>query len=334
MHFVGMGAMHLQAPDGSRLAVKYRIDLTIASLVIVIALSYVGLYISSLDKLYTEDKSDVIDKFIKDARNLTIREIRSIKRKDTFLVLTLFRNVGKLVVGGIVTATGVCVMHYIGMEAMVVDGKIHWNAGIVAASVIIAIIAASAAFWILFRLLAMYPYVELLRFGSSVIASVAVNGMHYTGMAAATFQYIPGKSSEINEDKTISQEIAILGSLAASVLFMLVICLVSLADLRVWYYNSARIIREMDIRATIHQNAPNAPEQPFLKDFLEIRSTDGSQQAILAARIKLSTSPHNSSIGKSSTVVPGGAGADSMHGLDTIEDCEANVTTEGQQEIM
>jgi NO-binding membrane sensor protein with MHYT domain len=32
-------------------------------------------------------------------------------------------------------------MHYLGMEAMVLDGYIKWNPGVIAASVIIAIIA-------------------------------------------------------------------------------------------------------------------------------------------------------------------------------------------------
>jgi NO-binding membrane sensor protein with MHYT domain len=325
MHFVGMAAMHLNAPNGDRLPISYRIDLTIASLVIVVVLSYAGLYISSLDKLFTEDKSDVIDKFIKDARNLSIQEIRMIKRKETFLLHTLFRNPTKLVCGGLVTAMGVCIMHYLGMQAMIIDGQIHWNAGVIAASVIIAIIAATAAFWILFRLLALYPYVELLRLGSAFIASVAVNGMHYTGMAAATFEYIPGKSLLTSSYNTMSQRIAIMGALAASVLFMLIIGLVCIADLRVWYYNTARIIREMDIRTTLYKDTMNSAPQPFLTDYLQIRDTDGSANAILALRMKLSSSPNNSSIGKSSTVAPGKFDSEYVSVTDTETGLNATV---------
>lgn len=42
-------------------------------------------------------------------------------------------------------------------------------------------IAATAAYWILFRLLALYPRMEALRFVSACVAALAVNGMHYTG---------------------------------------------------------------------------------------------------------------------------------------------------------
>jgi NO-binding membrane sensor protein with MHYT domain len=90
------------------------------------------------------------------------------------MLLALVKNPVTLVVGGVVTASGVCVMHYLGLQAVVLDAVIVWNSGIVAASVIIAIVAATAAYWILFRLLALYPQVEALRLLSSIVAAVAV----------------------------------------------------------------------------------------------------------------------------------------------------------------
>jgi uncharacterized membrane protein len=76
-----------------------------------------------------------------DARTLTIQEIRKMQNKHIFLARTLFQNLVPLVVGGTITALGVCVMHYMGMQAMVFDGRIEWNAGVVAVSVIIAVVA-------------------------------------------------------------------------------------------------------------------------------------------------------------------------------------------------
>jgi len=113
-----------------------------------------------------------------DARNMTIEEIRRIKNVRIFILSTLFKGLQRLVLCGITTASGVCVMHYVGMEAMVFDGKIEWNQGIVAASVLIAIVAASAAMWILYRLLSFFPKMEILRFLCSVIAAIAVNGIY------------------------------------------------------------------------------------------------------------------------------------------------------------
>jgi NO-binding membrane sensor protein with MHYT domain len=57
----------------------------------------------------------------------------------------------------------------------------EWDWGIVAASVLIAVVAATAAFWILFAALPLRPDLEILRVLAAVIAAVAVCGMHYTG---------------------------------------------------------------------------------------------------------------------------------------------------------
>ena len=70
-------------------------------------------------------------------------------------------------------------MHYLGMGAVRVDASLSFNSGLVAASVIIAVIAGTAALWMALRLNSL-----LSTFIASLIAGVAVNGMHYTGMAA------------------------------------------------------------------------------------------------------------------------------------------------------
>jgi NO-binding membrane sensor protein with MHYT domain len=94
-----------------------------------------------------------------DARGMTIQQLR----KTNLIALALFKKPLPLIVGGLVTATGIIVMHYIGMRAVVFPGRIEWNVGAIIASVIIAIITSIAAFWILFRLLALYPHSELFR---------------------------------------------------------------------------------------------------------------------------------------------------------------------------
>ena len=55
-------------------------------------------------------------------------------------------------------------------------GHIVWNTGVIAASVLIAVVAATAALWILFRVLALFPHLEILRITSAVIMALAVNG--------------------------------------------------------------------------------------------------------------------------------------------------------------
>jgi NO-binding membrane sensor protein with MHYT domain len=89
-------------------------------------------------------------------------------------------HIGWLFVGGVFAGSGVAIMHYVGMSAITMFGEIRYDAALVAVSVAIGIVAATAALW---------ATVNIKGTGAVVLAAlimgVAVNGMHHTGMAAA-----------------------------------------------------------------------------------------------------------------------------------------------------
>ncbi|AWN49351.1 hybrid sensor histidine kinase/response regulator [Methylobacterium terrae] len=91
-------------------------------------------------------------------------------------------SVPSLMVAGPLMGLGVAAMHYTGMAAMRVPGNLAYNPAIVAASVAIAVTAATAALWLTFR--QNKPWQKL---AAACVMGLAVAGMHYTGMAAATF---------------------------------------------------------------------------------------------------------------------------------------------------
>jgi NO-binding membrane sensor protein with MHYT domain len=88
-------------------------------------------------------------------------------------------NAFKIVVGGVVTGLGVAAMHYTGMYAMQVNGEVHYNERLVGASIAIAVVAATVA---LFLTVTVKNAAAII--GSALVMGVAVNGMHFTGMAA------------------------------------------------------------------------------------------------------------------------------------------------------
>ncbi len=85
----------------------------------------------------------------------------------------------RLLAAGVITGIGVAGMHYTGMAAMEMPARTTYNGGVLAASVVIAIIAATAALWAALRLRGVWPTLI-----AALIMGVAVSGMHYTGMAA------------------------------------------------------------------------------------------------------------------------------------------------------
>ncbi|WLW57879.1 MHYT domain-containing protein [Streptomyces sp. YU58] len=86
-----------------------------------------------------------------------------------------------LILAGVITGLGVAAMHYLGMAAMHLNGEINYAPAVVALSVLIAIVAATAALWAAVTIRGF-----LTSLGASLIMGVAVSGMHYTAMAAVS----------------------------------------------------------------------------------------------------------------------------------------------------
>jgi NO-binding membrane sensor protein with MHYT domain len=93
----------------------------------------------------------------------------------------------RLAVSALVMGIGINAMHYTGMAAMRMEPGIVYDPWLFALSVVIAIAASGLALWIAFRLRRNVPHVWLPRVGAAVVMGAAIVGMHYTGMAAASF---------------------------------------------------------------------------------------------------------------------------------------------------
>lgn len=105
------------------------------------------------------------------------------KKKDSLLMLF---------VAGIITGLGVATMHYTGMEAMVMAADMHYDNTLFAVSLVIALVAATAALWLAFN-----TQGAMQMFIASLVMGIAVCGMHYTGMAAMSMTH-NGQSVDIS----------------------------------------------------------------------------------------------------------------------------------------
>jgi NO-binding membrane sensor protein with MHYT domain len=92
----------------------------------------------------------------------------------------------RLLLGGLLTGLAVNVMHYTGMWAVQIKGTIGYDPTLVALSVVIAVVAATAALWFTVGLDKLLP-----RLVAGLVMAAAVSGMHYTGMAAVRLHLDP-----------------------------------------------------------------------------------------------------------------------------------------------
>lgn len=106
MHFIAMNAADMGMP------VSYDAALTIASLIMGIVASGIGLFVVGRGE----------------------------------------GSAGKLLISGVVTGLGVALMHYTGMAAMIMQAKITYDDTLFYASLAIAVVAATVALWLAFNL--------------------------------------------------------------------------------------------------------------------------------------------------------------------------------------
>ena len=107
------------------------------------------------------------------------------------LVRTADFGMGRLLAGGVLMGLGVASMHYLGMAAMRMPATIEYDTTLVTVSVVIAVVAATAALWLAFR---VERAVQMAA--AALVMGAAVCAMHYTGMAAASFTMMSEASTQ------------------------------------------------------------------------------------------------------------------------------------------
>jgi diguanylate cyclase (GGDEF)-like protein len=90
--------------------------------------------------------------------------------------------------GAVAMGGGIGSMHYIGMFAMRMPATMEWDLRIVALSAVVAVALSLVALRLSFRLHAVSGKRSgWNRVAAAIVMGSAITGMHYTGMAAATF---------------------------------------------------------------------------------------------------------------------------------------------------
>ncbi|MFF9815644.1 MHYT domain-containing protein [Streptomyces sp. NPDC014006] len=95
-----------------------------------------------------------------------------------------------LLIGGLTTGLGVASMHYLGMAAVRLHGEVHYDPLRVGLSVLIAVVAATAALWAGLNIKS-----PLAVSVASLVMGAAVTSMHYTAMFAVSVHVTPSDTA-------------------------------------------------------------------------------------------------------------------------------------------
>lgn len=88
----------------------------------------------------------------------------------------------RLAAGGLLMGAGISTMHYIGMSAIRANCVVSYAPPLVAASILVGVAASALALWLAFSS-ERKPHVM----AGAAALGIAISGMHYTAMAAASF---------------------------------------------------------------------------------------------------------------------------------------------------
>ena len=239
----GIWAMHFIAMLGYTIPgqqISYNVPLTIASMLIAIAVVGVGLFIVGFG-------------------NGSLR---------------------RLLAGGVIVGIGVAAMHYLGMAAMIMPDSVHYNAPLFVLSVLIAIVAGTAALWAGTRVRGTGATI-----GAALIMGAAVSGMHYTGMAA--MQLSMGSMSATGGSSGMSFLVPLL--VGITIVTFAVTLVISLSPTEDEIHEDARlrdrIATDFSASGPASQPAPRAPQpQAFQPRSLQPQSQPQPQTPLPTRR--------------------------------------------------
>lgn len=249
MHFIGMNACHIYDHNGDRVRFKYNVALQIVCFFLCWLTTFAGVMVASYDPMFAKSKLDIVESFVARTKKMSFREIRKMTSQKMLRIIAT-RDLGRLAIAGTVMGAGIVLMHYLGMESVEFPGRILYDPGLVAASVVIAVVASTLSFWVFFRLLSIFPAQEWLRVLSALIMAGAVTGMHFCGMESATYR-VTGVSerplvTRAMQRYLMSSEAAYQGTLIAGNILLWLVTIFVLWNFRVLTMHQGKVIRQAD----------------------------------------------------------------------------------------
>lgn len=140
------------------------------------------------------------------------------------------RNLLVMFIAAMFMGGGIAGMHYTGMAAMNMTANVEWNYTFVGLSLFVALFASVAALWLAFNL---HTHLQIAL--ASLVAGVAVCGVHYVGMYAYNFTTV----THVHENNPLPS--ALSPTVVGSGLFVLslVVLLIGVALTRARPFNAA-----------------------------------------------------------------------------------------------
>lgn len=171
-----------------RTPICYDWGITMGSLAAVFVLMIAGIKVAGNDVFATPDRDRILDQVLRSTY------VSNQDERHKFYISAGYK-LHFITIGSFLAASGAVVMHYTGMLAQRGAFRREWSVGLIAASIVTAIVICFVGFWIIFRL--RWKIEQLwLRYASAAVIALAVCGLHFFGMLSVRY-YVDNDSTDV-----------------------------------------------------------------------------------------------------------------------------------------
>ncbi len=262
MNIIQLSSLHFILPTGESVHAIFSVPALVISFVVCFAFSFCGLYVSSKDKMFGKTKLEIVELFVSDAKKLSMKEIKSVSNiKMMFIIAT--QSLGTLFCGGMIAGSGVVVTTmFTILSAGVPQVTTKFSPGIVCAAIFTSWILFTIDFFVLFRLLSLYPR-EWMRLVSAGAMTGIITAVHFIGFAAVTYTFDPSVTTAKGLADTAHGTPYEMQNYTTIVCLMIAFCLIITAktDIRGWLQMvSTRAIRQEKLIESIRKDPLRAAD--------------------------------------------------------------------------
>lgn len=188
-----------------------------------------------------------------------------------FAVWLTTRNtlpLGRLILGSFLMGIGISGMHYSGMMGLIIPNySIQYDLFVIIFSVLIGICGSGLAFWLMFKYKQALKNKRLFKLCAASMFALTIVGMHYTGMAAASFHLMDDGVTSLTHNSA-GQNLALFIIIFVTSLILVGTFIVAILELRLEQRNQEllKINKELENLA-LQDNLTKLPNRLFLIDY-------------------------------------------------------------------
>ena len=173
----------------------------------------------------------------------------------------------RLLLGSFIMGIGISGMHYTGMVGLTVPGYvIHYDPILVLFSILIAVCGTGLTFWLFFKAKQVVSHKFLTKLGVATLLAISIVGMHYTGMAAASFHTI--QESMLNMKSHEGPGLMMLVVIAIACLVLVASFSVAILEMRLEDRNLELLKMNKELESlALQDNLTKLPNRLFLIDY-------------------------------------------------------------------